>query len=270
MIQLEMLLEVDRICKKRHIQYCIIAGTTLGAVRHKGYIPWDDDADVAMLRSEYDKFCQVCEEELDTSRFYLQTPSNTEQYRWGYGKIRRKGTEFIRQGQEHLNFPMGIFIDIFPLDNVPDNRVLRGVHNFVCTLVRKTLWSPVGAKTHDNKFFKWIYKFLSLIPKKIVFNIYDLLKNVSNVKETKLVRILTFPTPRNRIYGYYRKWYSDLTELEFEGFLFPAAKNYHEYLSFKFGNYNVLPPMEQRLGHPVSKYKLLDKSEFQIEPDKRS
>lgn len=72
MIQLEMLEEVDRICKKCSIHYNIIAGTLLGAVRHKGYIPWDDDADIALLRPEYEKFRQVCKTELDTGRFYFR------------------------------------------------------------------------------------------------------------------------------------------------------------------------------------------------------
>lgn len=78
MIQLEMLEEVDRICKKCSIHYNIIAGTLLGAVRHKGYIPWDDDADIALLRPEYEKFRQVCKTELDTGRFYFQDHRNTK------------------------------------------------------------------------------------------------------------------------------------------------------------------------------------------------
>ena len=90
LIELEMLIEVDRICKKYNIHYNIIAGTLLGAVRNGGFIPWDDDADVAMLRSEYEKFRKVCKEELDKSRFEFQDHRNTRGYRWGYGKIRRK------------------------------------------------------------------------------------------------------------------------------------------------------------------------------------
>ena len=77
MIELEMLVEVDRICKKCGIQYNIIAGTLLGAVRHGGFIPWDDDADVAMFRPEYEKFRKACKTELDTTRFYFQDHRNT-------------------------------------------------------------------------------------------------------------------------------------------------------------------------------------------------
>ncbi|REE84491.1 lipopolysaccharide cholinephosphotransferase [Paenibacillus taihuensis] len=261
LIQLEMLLEVDRICKKRNIKYCIIAGTTLGAVRHKGYIPWDDDADVAMFRSEYERFCKVCEEELDESRFYLQTYKNTPGYRWGYGKIRRKGTEFLRKGQEHMPYPTGIFIDIFPLDNVPDNKYVRRIHNFACTVIRKMLWSAVGAKSDRQAFMRGIFSILSLIPRDVVFWLHDILMRFYNRKPTQMVRKLMFPTPNNGYYGYYRRWYEELAEIEFEGHLFPAAKNYDEYLSFKFGNYMELPPIEQRQGHPATRYKLLPEAE---------
>ncbi len=256
-IQLEMLLEVDRICKKHNIRYCIIAGTFLGAVRHKGFIPWDDDIDVAMLRPEYERFCKVCEKELDNSRFYLQNHKNTSGYRWGYGKIRRVGTEFIRKGQEHMPYPTGVFIDIFPLDNVPDNILLRRFHNMCCTVIRKMQWSAVGAKSDKNIFMRGIYSLISIIPKGFIFLLYDLLVKSSNKKYTQMVRILTFPTPNNGHYGYYRKWYTELKDIKFEGFYFPGPKDYHGYLTFKFGNYKQFPPVENRRGHTFTKYKLI-------------
>ena len=150
MIELEMLVEVDRICKKCGIQYNIIAGTLLGAVRHGGFIPWDDDADVAMLRPEYEKFRKACKTELDTTRFYFQDHRNTRGYRWGYGKLRRKNTLFLRENQEHMPYKQGVFIDIFPLDGVPDNYLLRSLQNFHCYCVRKVLWSPVGQFAAPN------------------------------------------------------------------------------------------------------------------------
>jgi lipopolysaccharide cholinephosphotransferase len=257
LIQLEMLLEVDRICKKHGIRYSIIAGTVLGAVRHQGYIPWDDDADVALLRTEYERFCKVCETELDHKRFYFQNHSNTPGYRWGYGKIRRVGTEFIRKGQERMPYPTGVFIDIFPLDNVPENRFVREIHNATCTGIRKMLWSPVGMKSDSNPMMRSVYRILSIIPRNLVFSMYDILKKLSNRKSSKLVRILTFPTPNNGYYGYYKKWYVELEDILFEGHYFPAPKDYDGYLSFKFGDYMKFPPIEQRQGHHFSSYKLL-------------
>lgn len=255
MIQLEMLTEVDRICKKCGIKYNIIAGTLLGAVRHGGYIPWDDDADVAMLRPEYEKFRKACKRELDTSRFIFQDHRNTKGYRWGYGKLRRKNTLFLREHQEHMPYMQGVFIDIFPLDGVPDHYFLRSLKNFECFCVRKLLWSRVGKIAERNFWKRQIYKLLDKIPEKTIFCYYHIMIYHANRKKTKMVRILMFPTP-NREWGYYRSWYENSTDTVFEGKIFQGIKDYDSYLRFKFGNYMELPSEEKRKVHPVSKIKL--------------
>lgn len=256
MIQLEMLIEVDRICKKCDIKYNIIAGTLLGAVRHKGYIPWDDDADVAFLRPEYEKFREACKTELDKSRFYFQDHRATEGYRWGYGKLRRKNTVFLRKFQEHMPYEQGVFIDLFPLDNVPDNYLQRCWHNFHCFCIRKVMWSEVG-KIADKSWImrKW-YGVLSNIPLEYVGKHLDKFAKRGNKKNSKMVRILLFPTPNDE-YGYYKRWYENSAPIDFEGVTFSGIRDYDEYLSFKFGNYMELPPVEQRKVHPVTKLKLL-------------
>lgn len=256
MIQLEMLQEVDRICRKCGIKYNIIAGTLLGAVRHGGYIPWDDDADVAFLRPEYEKFRKACKTELDTSRFYFQDHRNTKGYRWGYGKLRRKNTLFLREHQEHMPYEQGVFIDIFPLDGVPDNYIMRSIKNFECFCVRKVLWSRVGKISDKNFFCRGIYRLLDKIPEKVIFSYFHGMIGVANRKPTRMVRILTFPTP-NAAWGYYRSWYENSVKIVFEGIEFEGIKDYNSYLNFKFGNYMELPPMDKRKVHPVSKLILL-------------
>lgn len=256
LIQLEMLQEVDRICKKCEIHYNIIAGTLLGAVRHDGYIPWDDDADVAMLREEYEKFRRACKTELDKSRFYFQDHRNTKGYRWGYGKLRRKHTLFLREFQEHMPYKQGIFIDIFPLDGVPDNYILRSMKNFECFCVRKILWSRVGKIAEKNFWKRQGFKLLDRIPEQAVFCYYHRMIHHANRKKTRMVRILMFPTP-NSEYGYYRSWYENSTDIEFEGITFQGIRDYDSYLSFKFGDYRELPPIEKRKVHPVSDIKLI-------------
>lgn len=254
-VQLEMLIEVDRICRKCGIRYNIIAGTLLGAVRHGGYIPWDDDADVALLRPEYEKFRKACRTELDKSRFLFQDHRNTKGYRWGYGKLRRKGTLFLREHQEHMPYMQGVFIDIFPLDNVPDNYMARSLQNFACFCVRKALWARVG-KVAERSFWKrQIYRLLDKIPEKAVFAYYHRMIHRADRKQTRMVRILTFPTPNNE-YGYYRCWYENSMDMVFEGRTFQGIRDYDSYLSFKFGNYMELPPAEQRKVHPVSRLEL--------------
>lgn len=256
MIELEMLIEVDRICKKCNIHYNIIAGTLLGAVRHGGFIPWDDDADVALLRPEYEKFRVACATELDTSRFYFQDHRNTPGYRWGYGKLRRKGTLFLREHQEHMPYGQGIFIDIFPLDDVPDNYFLRCLHNFHCFCIRKTLWSEVGKVADKSRLMRFVYSILSRVPLSAVFSHYETFAKKGNARGSKMVRILTFPTPNDE-YGYEKAWYETSEAILFEGTWFQGISDYDAYLSFKFGDYMTLPPMEQRKVHPVSRLKLL-------------
>lgn len=256
LIQLEMLQEVDRICKKCEIHYNIIAGTLLGAVRHDGYIPWDDDADVAMLREEYEKFRRACKTELDRSRFYFQDHRNTKGYRWGYGKLRRKHTLFLREFQEHMPYKQGIFIDIFPLDGVPDNYILRSMKNFECFCVRKILWSRVGKIAEKNFWKRQGFKLLDRIPEQAVFCYYHRMIHNASRKNTRMVRILMFPTP-NSEYGYYRSWYENSMDIVFEGIIFQGIKDYDSYLSFKFGDYRELPPVEKRKVHPVSDIRLI-------------
>lgn len=249
--ELELLKEADRICKKCNIHYNIIAGTLLGAVRHGGFIPWDDDADIALLRPEYEKFRKACETELDTSRFYFQDHRNTPGYRWGYGKLRMKDTLFLREHQEHMPYEQGVFIDVFPLDSVPNNYFLRSIKNFECFCVRKLLWSKVG-KVADKKWYmrKW-YSLLDKIPEKTIFHHYHKMIKKAYHQKTRMVRILMFPTP-NEEYGYYRNWYETSQDTVFEGVTFQGIKDYDSYLSFKFGDYMELPPADKRKVHPVS------------------
>lgn len=251
LVQLEMLEEVDRICKKFDIKYNIIAGTLLGAVRHGGYIPWDDDADVALLREEYEKFRDVCETELDKSRFYFQDHRNTPGYRWGYGKLRRKNTLFLREYQEHMPYEQGIFIDIFPMDHVSDKRTIRAIQNFKLFCVRKLMWAPVGKVACKSSILRIWYRVLSIFPENKLYGIYEGLIRKYNQKKSGWVRILTFPTPNNE-YGYKKKWYLKSKEIIFENRSFQGIEEYDEYLKFKFGNYMQLPPKELQKTHPVT------------------
>lgn len=249
LIELELLIEFDRICRKYNIRYTLTGGTLLGAVRHGGFIPWDDDADVSMLRQEYEKFKKVCASELN-STYYFQDMQSTEGYRWGYGKLRKSGTLFLRENQEHMPYNQGVFIDIFPRDGVPDKFVFRKLHKFQCFCVRKCLWSEVGKIANRNKIIRLWYQFINWIIGKRIYKIYGKLVEKSNKKHTKLVRNLTFPVPNGKD-GYLRKWYEESTELEFEGHYFMVNKYYKKWLEQEFGDYMKLPPVKERKVHPV-------------------
>ncbi|SHO48775.1 LicD family protein [Anaerocolumna xylanovorans] len=255
-IQLELIIELDRICKKCGIKYNIVGGTMLGAARCGGYIPWDDDADIGFLRQEYEKFRKACKSELDKSRFYFQDYRNTKGYRWGYGKLRRKDTKFVRLYQEDMPYEQGIFIDIMPFDSIPDNILIRKIHFFECFLYRKAFWARIG-KNQSVGLERLAYLILDKIPEKRLYKSYNRFISHWTGKEAKEVRILTFPTPRGK-YGYDIRWYTELSEIEFEGLMLPCAVDYDGYLKYKYGNYMELPPIEKRKTHPVSELKLLD------------
>lgn len=254
--ELEMLQEIERICEKNNIVYSIIGGTLLGAVRHGGFIPWDDDADVAMLRSEYDRFVQACSRDLNQEKFYFQDMHHTPGYRWGYGKLRKKGTLFLRQGQENMPYEQGVFVDIFPGDNVPDGTIARKIHNFQSFVLRKLMWSEVGQFTEKNVFIRLLYRVMAKIPAAWNIKQIEKLKNKCNTKKTEMIRTLLFPVPKGKA-GYPRKWYEKSIPVQFEGIQLHMMEGYKEYLPYKFGeDYMQLPPENQRKLHPVSQVKL--------------
>lgn len=131
--------------------------------------------------------------------------------------------------------------------------------NFECLCVRKILWSKVGQTDEKNILKRYGYRLLAAIPEERIWNYYYRMVARTNRKETRMVRILTFPIP-NKKYGYYRNWYENSVDTMFEGKIFQGIKekDYDSYLSFKFGEYRRLPPMEKRKIHLVMEIRLLD------------
>ena len=252
MIQLEILIEFDKICKNNKINYSLDGGTLLGAVRHEGFIPWDDDIDVIMLRDEYEKFFKLCdgENKIDNNRFFLQDYRTDKHYNVGYARIRRKGTVYERVGHEHMKYQKGVFIDIFILDSVPDSIILRYPYTFICFCLRKILWSKSAKVIHENRLMRIWYNFISLIPNNIAFRIIRLIADICNKNsKTELVRHMTHPYPSKHMIGMPRKFLFELVDLRFEGYLFSAIKNYDEYLTMLYGDYMTLPPEDKRKPH---------------------
>lgn len=239
-IQLDMLKEVDRICNKYGIIYCLGFGTMLGAVRHKGFIPWDDDA--------------------DTDKEYL----------WGYAKLRNTNTEYIRCGQEHIKCKTGVFIDIFPLDPVPQGLFAQIRQDWVCTFWRKELWAKVGRYTEKNIVKRMAFRCLSKASKeKIYARVNKMIYKMNNSKKSDRVRCLLFVAPGkhwnkkgnplNTRYGFDKQWIIERERYEFEGSMFWGSRDYDGCLKYLYGDYMKLPPVEKRVGHaPVSKIDLKD------------
>lgn len=250
LVELELLTEVDRICRKNNIQYTLYAGTLLGAVRHQGFIPWDDDADIAFLPQEYEKFFEACKRDLNTDKFFLQDYRTDPYYRWGYAKLRRNHSAFIREGQEHMKYHSGICIDLFTLYSVPDNKLLRKMYFDLFFFIRKTLYSEVGKYSEKNAALRAVFQLLSLIPKVRVFSF---VKRIQYNKPTKLVNIMFIPTPSSK-YGIPRRCVETNVEMPFEGKLFSAMSGYDEVLHIAYGDYMMPPPENMRGSHnPASK-----------------
>jgi lipopolysaccharide cholinephosphotransferase len=245
-IELDMLKELDRLCRENGIHYELDGGTLLGAVRHGGFIPWDDDIDVRMLREDYDRFCNLCKTKLNTEKYFLQTYKTDPGYRWGYARILRKGTVFMRKDQEMLSMKRGIFIDIFPCDGMPDKQPFKAIFNFRCYMVRKVLYSPVGA-VHEKKILKRIgYRVLRNMPARIAFRELERLSNKYKGKNTRLIRTIGWGgSEEDR--GFLRRWMRQSCDIKFEDILVKAPVDSDGFLRFMFGDdYMTPPPKSQR------------------------
>lgn len=244
LVELEMLVEVDRICRKHKINYIIDAGTLLGAARHKGFIPWDDDVDIRMLREEYDKFCEVCKTEL-SDKFFLQNHETDNGFLWGYARILRQGTRFSRINHEAVKSKTGIFIDIFPNDTLPDNCVIRKFYTITTWLCRKTLYSGIGKTYGKNKIDRIGFKILDVIPKELPHKIFKFLVNWHRNSDSQRVRCYGWGDSVETK-GFLREWLSDTTDIVFEGKIVRAPVQTEEFLTFSFGDYMTLPPEDER------------------------
>lgn len=259
--ELDMLVDFDRVCRENNIPYVLFGGSLLGAVRHHGYIPWDDDADIAMLREDYDKFKSIASEKLDGKVCYFQDHDTDENYRWGYGKLRRTGTEYVRVGQEHLKCKTGIFVDVFPMDDVPVLLLGQLIQNFHCFILRKILYSEVG-KVNEEGFMKLWYTILSKIPVSFVYSQLKIYTSKSRNARKNRVRCLLFPAtgtlykknPVKERFSMPKSWFTDRALYDFEGKKLYSSRDYDTVLRYIYGDYMELPPVDKRGQHsPFSK-----------------
>lgn len=245
--ELEMLRELDRICREKHIPYILDGGTMLGVVRHGGFIPWDDDVDVRMLRENYDRFCEACKTELD-DRYFLQTYRTDPGYRWGYARILKKGTTFKRKGQGKMKARNGVFIDIFPDDNLPVSFWKKKFCTCIAWFSRKILYSEVGALNRE-KIFSWIgFNILNIFPKEWGHKGFSYITRKYKDCVTPYFRCFCWGAAFETR-GFLKKWHFETAEYSFEGLKVTGPADAKGYLSHIFGDdYLKLPPEEKR--HP--------------------
>lgn len=257
--ELDMLVEFDRICRLHNIKYVIWGGTLLGAIRHEGFIPWDGDVDVAMLRDEYTKFTKI-KNELNPDLCWFQDHDTDNDYPWGYGKLRKTGTVYVRTGQEHLKCKTGLFIDIFPHDDIPKAIPLQIIQDFLCFCLRKIQYAEIGQYGKDNKL---LYSILAKIPRNFSFKCLKWFNNRSHNNTPNKVRTLTYTSigklyykhSLKERYGMPKDWFLKTVDVKFEGRLFPVPVEYDKCLTFIFGDYMTPPPENKRELHtPASDF----------------
>ena len=239
-VMVDILIEVARICKKHEIKYWLDFGTLLGAVRHKGFIPWDDDIDITMPRKDYNKFIEIASTELKDC-YFLQTKYTDKKYFWNWIKVRDKNSIFLEHGSlENVDKEKnGIFIDIFPLDRINKK------HIWVFNLLRKLFQiNPYKAEfpSLTKKYLHIILSPFYLFRRFYLYSSISLLRN--NQGDTA-------------IYGI-EAWFSHsidydllypLREIEFENHKFNVINGYMIHLEQYYGDFMQLPPIEQRTSH---------------------
>lgn len=256
LIQIELLAEFDALCRKHGLRYIIASGTLLGAARHGSFIPWDDDIDVEMLRSDYDKFCKIDKREFREDTFF-QTNKTDKHYPWLYGKLRRTGTRAVRLGQEHLMMHSGVFIDIFPRDGVPKHAVLRPVRGIIAAMSRKMLYARVACRTSETLIGRFGWGIVQLIPKQAAFGIAKLLSVVFNEKRCDRVGCIGYHG-KAETNGFRKSWFTELTLLTFEGKQYYAPADWDGYLRYVYGKDYITPPPpnHRNITSPLSSYSL--------------
>lgn len=265
LVQIELLDELDRIAKKYNIKYQLFAGTLLGAVRHQGFIPWDDDIDVAMLREDYERFISVCEKELGAD-YFLQTP-DLEGSPYPFSKLRKNNTLFVEGNVEHIDIHHGVFIDVFPMDNVfldrKYSRPLQRKLNFLMMIRSAKILKR-------RKGLKGLYIFLVNLFFRKPLQFYNLKIDAVAQKfrnhDTEYVAHLNC-VKLGKDYGgwYYRRDdFDNIKMFLFEGKLYPGPKRFHELLTLEYGDYMSPPPIDKQFPHHgINKIKI-DNEYFKI------
>lgn len=238
-VQLAMLDEVERICRKYKLRYFADSGTLIGAVRHKGYIPWDDDIDLAMLRKDYEVFVKVAPRELP-AHLALQTAYREKNYLRGHAQLRDSRTTGCNEEDVKAGYNCGIFIDIFPMDNMPDGKLAARLWAEQIKFAWTVLYTWYRFDYYDNataagKLLNRLGRVLH-IPLNRAYRFYEGIcrryenKETRRVCDTVFIRCLEKNT-------WEREWFADSVCLPFENRRIPAPIGYDGRLKAEYGDY---------------------------------
>lgn len=250
-VQLDLLKEFDRICRKYRLTWYPIFGTLLGVVRHHGYIPWDDDVDVAMPRKDWDKFVSICDKELKYP-YFLQTTLNEEQCYMMWVSLRNSDTTGNRKTCMSKKQNNGIAIDIMPLDGCPANGTLYRINRFplrVSTVLINTYVNDFNTsrvalilRSILRKFkidYKKVYNRAERSNRKYMWDKYDYVtfRALADPLTKKIHRVM-----------WHKEDFEKTVDMPFENITIPVPVGYDRILTQLYGNYMEFPPMDKRQG----------------------
>lgn len=246
---LDILQEIDRICRKHAITYFLSAGTALGAIRHKGFVPWDDDADIGMLREDFERFRSVVKEELGEAYYYQTMGKGSDFYR-NFDQVGRKNTSFVLYNVKDLKLHHGIHVDIFPFDYVPEDEnkreaLVKEVQNYRTQLYQKLVPHVVNTKNPwkrlviNHVYYKMKFKSFASLHHRME----QTLTSYNGAEDKYVADLLT----HYKKTMYFRK--SDILPVEyveFEQLKLPVPNNPDAYLTMMYGDYMTPPPEGKR------------------------
>lgn len=239
-VKLDSLHEIERICEKHGLRFFLDYGTLLGAIRHEGYIPWDDDIDLCMPVKDYNKFLEIAPSELD-GRFFLQTAKTDPPYDLPFIKIRMNGTTDLYIPWKKSTIHQGLSLDIFTVFPLANNKLLRKIQ-YKAAMIYKMTYSNYEYKT--SKAFRALQKFILIAPKFWRFISYQLFAKYSEEKATHFSHLIEEPKGYTSKEGLF-----PLTKLKFEDKTYPVPNDYHAFMESMYHDYMTPPPEEDRTGH---------------------